>query len=206
VTSPDLTRIYEEIVASRRPETRAGCVSPESLLDAVEHRLREAEQIAVINHALACPACRADLELLRSVAAARRPFRPRLPVSTGVLAAAAAVIIGVGLVLGRGRPSVPDDVLRGDRSLPAPVSPRGIVSAGDLAFVWRSVPGASSYELTVTTEGGTRIYQATTRDTTIAPPSGTALAAGDYYWIVRVTMPDGSSRTTLPIQFSRKAP
>lgn len=206
MTESDLARIYEEIVAAHQPATRDACIAPELLLGAVEHRLREADQIAVINHAFTCPACRADLELLRSVAVARRPLRPRLSVATGLFAAAAVVIVAISLVIGRGKQPTPDDVLRGDRSLPVLVGPRGTVAGGEITLVWRPVAGAASYDVTVATEGGVRVYQTSTRDTTIALPIRTAVSPGDYYWFVRVKMPDASERATVPIPFHRAAP
>jgi hypothetical protein len=60
-------------------------------------------------------------------------------------------------------------------------------------FVWRSVPGAAAYRITVSRPDGDSVWAASLRDTVARAPDS-ALAADAYYWYVDAILSDGTSR------------
>ena len=58
---------YAQAVALRREQSRSACASPDALLAVVRREGREDIRLATLDHALACPDCGRELELLRSI-------------------------------------------------------------------------------------------------------------------------------------------
>jgi hypothetical protein len=75
------------------------------------------------------------------------------------------------------------------------ISPaEGAEVSGRPDFIWRSVPGATSYRLAVSRADGDSVWAASGRDTTASPPTSASNgAAGLYYWYVDVLLADGRS-------------
>jgi hypothetical protein len=115
-----------------------------------------------------------------------------------VLGAAAAAVIAVVLVgprLGERGGQEPPPV-RGDSAAGAVavVSPdEGATLREAPAFVWRPVPHATAYRISVTTETGDSVWASTTGDTAIAAPADAFPLSAVYYWYVDALMRDGSS-------------
>jgi hypothetical protein len=62
-----------------------------------------------------------------------------------------------------------------------------------VVFTWRSVDGATRYELELLDAGGGVAASAATTDTTASPAAATGLPPGDYRWWVRATTADARS-------------
>ena len=196
-------RALYEAHAADAPDT--GHPEPEALADAALGRGSPAVRLATFDHALTCAACRRELDLLRTVAGAGQKVRVQQFRARIILAAAAMIIVGVGLsVTGNGslsrlwRSPIPDDE-RGANSSDAQrppvvlVAPVGTVSAATApVLVWRSVSGSTAYTVEVVGNGGDVVVRSETRDTSLAWP---ALAPGHTYrWRVSARGPDGTVR------------
>lgn len=207
MNSAQLRAVYADAVAARRSGTRAACPAPEALLAVVRREGPERERVATVNHALACAACRSELELLRglekagaadaSAAVKRSPWRRYVG-----LALAASALLAVTVGPGRRLWERESPVRGGDDEVRA-VSPAADVvvrttSAPALTFTWRAVPDASRYTLQVLTSGGASVFRGASRDTTLAIPPRAALPPGDYRWWVSAWGQDGSERRSAP--------
>ena len=187
-----LRELYAQAVERRGAPDRSACVAPDRILEFVEQRGPEAQRLTTLDHVMACPSCRADYDLLRSVVA---PPAARPLFSRPMLAAAATVLVtvaGAAAVVARMRPP-DDDVLRGSAErveVAAPVRAPG----GPLTLVWRPVPGALRYEAEVTRDDGTAVFSGSTRDTVLAVPAGALSSGAPFSWWVRAHGADGSVR------------
>lgn len=208
MSDEQLKQAYERAMASRAPDARAGCPAAESILALVRREGGEEQRLSVLDHVMACPSCRDDFELLRSVerAGARAAAgetgagatRGRVVGYIGwqrwaPLAAAALVVLVV--TLGPGRDLWRSgDTLRGGVDALALVAPveGASPSATQVIFIWRSAPGAQRYTLELLTGGGDVALSRTTTDTALAVPLPATLATGVYRWWVTATGADGS--------------
>ena len=191
----DLVRLYQR-GATRREATRDGCVPPEALLDVVERRGPEATRLQSVNHAMACAACREELELLRATRIVRD--RARLPRFGFALAASLVLAAGLGFyAFGRQRaPTGLGDAGGVTRSGSDDVQlvTTGGVSTQAPNLVWRSATGAASYVVELRREDGTLLARGTTADTVFAvPDSVRAGPDSDAYWAVTARLSDGTS-------------
>ena len=190
----DLVRLYQR-GATRREGTRDGCVPPEALLDVVERRGPEAARLQSVNHAMACPECREELELLRATRIVRD--RARLPRFGFALAASLVLAAGLGFyAFGRQRaPTGIDDAgVTRSGSDDVQLVTTGAVSSQTPNLVWRSATGAASYVVELRREDGTLLARGTTADTVFAvPDSVRAGPDSDAYWAVTARLSDGTS-------------
>jgi len=176
----------------------AACPSVEALVAAVRREGPEEQRLATVNQALRCPACRRELELLRSVeraadeadrADARPVLRFRRP-RIATLALAAMLLIAVGVGVGR-RPwvrGVADDVVR------APAADVVLLAPADgaaLTPAWRAVPGARRYVVEVIDKDGAVAFRAPTTDTVLAASATSGIVPGEYRWAVRAQLTGG---------------
>jgi hypothetical protein len=185
---------------------RAGCVPPEKLHDLVEGRGSEAERLELLDHVMACNACHKEFELLRAIVHAR-PRERRFKTRYLAIAASLAVIVGAGIIWKQLQNAQPaSDTLRGPAEVVL-VSPTGELATGEsLAFVWRSVDGAVSYEVELSDADGNALYGAATPDTSLALPSSIALTPEKaYLWWVRARLADGRAKTSPALRFSLRA-
>src|SRR3954466_1622973 len=146
-------------------------------------------------HLADCEECTSELAAVsRLRPRARRPAR-----WLGLTAAAAAAIaiVVVGPRLGRQAPdTTPPE--RGDPAAAAAtalVAPaEGVTLRESPVFVWRAVPGAATYRISVTRADGDSVWSAAVRDTTARAPEGTLVPGTDvYYWYVDALVADGRS-------------
>jgi hypothetical protein len=174
---------------------------PDQMADAVLGRGSAEGRLAVNEHAMMCAACRRELDLLQSAADSGRLLRGRTLTTWATLAAAAAIVLAVGLSVRSGslKELWPPHVQESERGASGEgkglssitlVSPIGAVAnAKTIQFVWRSVQGATSYTVEVVGDGGL-VFRSESRDTVLAGPS---LANGRVYqWRVSAATPDGS--------------
>lgn len=123
----------------------------------------------------------------------------------GIAAAAAAVIAMVVVTRPSGRPGVGGTpAVRGDTgaSTVSMVRPANDAALPEPpVFVWRAVPGATAYRITVSRPDGDSVWTASVPDTTARAPAS-SLAADTYYWYVDAILADGSSRAGTPHRFS----
>lgn len=182
-----LTTLYREALAARRDEARATCPDPGQLVDLVERRGSDAARLATLDHAAACSSCLAELELLRAIREtmpAERRWRLPAAIAAGVLIVLAGAVAGTRMLR-----HDQGDALRGPGADGVTLLP----SAGSSrTLVWHAVPGALSYDVEVTTDGGDLVAGRTTVDTVFALPDSLRLRAGvRYLWWVRARRADG---------------
>ena len=194
-----LRSAYAELLDARG-NARAGCVAPEALLAVVEGTAPEAERLRTLRHVGSCRCCRADLDVLRTVAdVAERVARPasrRAP----LLAAAGIVLVLGGVALWEAARAPDPGVMRqapaGAVRLLAPAE--DVPAAQPVMLVWAPVPDAHRYEVEVVRQDGGVVFATTTRDTVLVIPESAALApGGDYRWWVRAVLADGSQPRSL---------
>lgn len=196
-------RAYEEYVTRARPAGRAACPPPEALMALAERTGSEADRLTTLDHAMACDFCRRDLDLLRTVAAAGRASAPRRWASPPLLAAAALVMIAVGVgVFLSTRPDVVEPAFRAGGAVVTLVAPVDSVNAGVMpSLVWRAVPGAVVYRVELLGAAGDSVYAATTRDTAVMLSGAAVVAGGEYLWSVRAEYPDGTQAVSEAARF-----
>ncbi len=197
-----LRAAYARVLAARAPDSRKDCATPEALLAVVKRRGSDADRHATLDHVSRCVECRRDLDLLRAVQGTGVPVVRRL----STLAAAAAILV-IGLPLAshyiRRAPAPESERAAGDVTL---VAPRGdLRSALPVMLVWRSVPSAERYEVTIVADDGSSVARESTGDTTFLARG--ALATGrDYYWSVIAHLADGGERRSEPARLRLTAP
>ncbi|HSE28325.1 MAG TPA: hypothetical protein VLA95_08865 [Gemmatimonadales bacterium] len=187
-----LRELYLRAMARRAPATRDACPSPDDLLALAEGRAPAGRRDELLDHVTTCAACHGEFVLLRTPVTTGRAA-PRVWAWWGLAAAAAVAAVGAGWwALGRGE----GEAVRGDAEALEVVAPGPSAPRARLAFMWRSVPGATGYEVRLGAAGsGLRSLGATT-DTAYRPAD--APAPGDYVWIVRALFSDGRAIRSLP--------
>ncbi len=111
---------------------------------------------------------------------------------------------GYDLVTGLGTPKAEAlaSILSGDVAGPNLQAPRAgsVLTTTDLPFEWSPVPGAVSYNLTVTdtTTGQVAVTQDGLTGTSFAIPSSVSLSSDGYTWDVTAVMADGRTAATAP--------
>lgn len=146
-------------------------------------------------HLADCAECASELV---EVSRLRRP--PRSVTRWVATAAATAAVFAATVVASRAmhhQPAATDSTaIRGvDAPTVTIISPsEGAEVSGEPDFVWRSVPGATSYRIAVSRADGDSVWAASGRDTTARPPASASNdATGLYYWYVDVLLADGRS-------------
>ena len=193
---------------SQRTEHGPECVDPEALLAVLEGTCGEAERLRVMRHVGSCGACKADLDLLRTVrdtvaASAAEPWWRQ----TRMLAAAAALFVFVGgaLLWQVMRPPVVDAPRSAGASgvvLHAP--PNGDAVGRPVQLSWEAQSGVRRYEIEVLGADGSVLFAAATIDTMLTVPAAVPLEVGvDYRWWVAAVFP-GETRRSLVHRFRIK--
>lgn len=118
----------------------------------------------------------------RSVGATR--FSNRRWAMVGGLATAAAIVLA--LLINRPTRVEPDNVMRSGAEVAAlnVMSPRANEPLIDRKFSWEGVPGASAYELRISTQDGVRLFTSRRDETFAELPREIELQPGTYYWRV----------------------
>ena len=202
LTDERLREAYARAMESRRDPARASCPTPDALLALVRREGAEESRLGTLDHAMSCPDCRRDFELLRAIEAGLRAdaeagvrhIRWRRPMGVALVTALAAALALFAL-LGPWQRARQGDVYRGGSSDVAVISPAADASgSGPFTFTWHPVPGARRYVLELLTPEGAVRASRETADTT-ATLAGPELGAGDYRWSVRGQLDGGERRS-----------
>jgi len=197
-----LQELYAQALARRDAGSTQDCVSPEDILALVRRDLGEERRLEILDHVMACNACRREFDLLRAIETAgaasaatpsSRSLRRRLaPVA---LAASLLLAVGVGVLVRNRGPS--GDIPRGGNSSLVLLAPGAEASSAEpIRFVWSSIPGARQYRLEVLDAAESVIVAEQTADTTLLLPGG-RLGMGDYRWWVRDATPGAQGASAL---------
>lgn len=199
-----------EVYASSMQRRRWDHPQPEAIQALTRREGEESARLATLDHVMSCAACRAELDLLRSIEragaetdAARRPARRSWFVPAAL---AATVLLAVGIGTTVFTPGG-DEPLRGDEAggvavlAPAPEAPAG----EPLTFAWRPVEGAARYRLEVLTQGGDLALEAESRDTAVTLQGVGRLQPGDYrWWVVAMTPGPGPRSALRPLRLTAR--
>lgn len=162
----------------------------------LDRRLPPEQLDRVEAHLAECPDCRDELLAARGLI--RRVRRPRKLAALAAVAATAAIVLLLPILVPRDAPA-PQPQLR------SPVQPPPLTAYGPVGetgtrvptFVWAAVPGAASYRLTVTQEGGESVWSANGTDTARTLPDSVALHSGaSYWWVADALIANGTTRST----------
>jgi hypothetical protein len=210
LTDAHLRDAYQQALAERTGPGRPECPDLEALLAVVQRDGPEMERFATLDHALACPACRRELEVLRTMDQATRAVTGERDAARGErragrrvmawravpLALAASLALVVGLTVGRERWNrEPDEPMRAAQDGIALVTPEeGAAVSLPAPLMWRPVPGARWYVVEVVTEEGTVPFSARTTDTSLTVPPTPGVGPGQYRWTVRAQLSNGVQR------------
>jgi hypothetical protein len=200
-TNDELTRLREAFAAPGTAPEPEACPPPDRIWLAVRGELPPDELRELLDHVAACPACAEDWRIamafeeesraagaapVRTAPVRPRGFRPWLAAAAAIL----AVFIGFRLhqpapASYRGDGTMVESLLEKDASKPRD---RFILS-------WKEVPGATSYDLKVSTSGLTLLFQVETPATNYQVPESKlqGLPSGaPVYWQVLPVFPDGN--------------
>lgn len=198
--------------------------APEALWALVRREGDEAQRLATLDHAMSCPRCRHDLELLRAIgdaapadvaasdaapsASSGPPPRARakgshwrFSIPTALLAASIAGIAWLGIARNDDSGNEP---MRGEPGAVALAVPdeRADVAASPL-LAWHPVPGAERYRVEVVDASGVVVDSTEQADTTFQAGASTPLTPGDAYrWWVRA-IDAGGVRAVSPMRTLR---
>ena len=192
---------YGASLAAGAGTNRGTHVTPEGLLALAERSGSEASRLEMLDHVMACDACRRELDLVRaSVAAAGMPRQRtwfRSP-SIGLMAIAATLLIAAGVRMYISTRS-PDagSLMRGGAGVST--YPARWLPAVGAGLAWRPTAGAVSYRLEVVDEAGAAVVDSTMRDTMFLVPSAALRDRRGVSWSVTTTRSDGSTVTSLPV-------
>lgn len=210
LTDDKLREAYQRAQAARRAPDRERCATPEAMLAVIRREGAEEKRLETLDHVMACPACRAELDLLRSLEQAGAETEPAAAPRrrwgwTASVALAAALLLGIGAAL---KLSGRDDggVVRGSGEAVTLVGPATEIEPGaPVTFSWQPVPGAARYELELLDDKGSVVFTKTTEATSAALDDTSRLAPGaTYRWWVRAAVgssePRASSMRTLRLR------
>jgi len=195
-----LRAAYGASLEKRGRDVRGSHPEPEALLALVERSGSEAVRLELLDHVMACDACRRELDLVRaSVAAAGTPRQAtwfRSP-SIGLMALAATLLVvaGVRLYVASSDSEAGPRMRGGSGVATHPVRWLPNVGAG---LAWTPTTGAESYRVEVVDESGAAVVDSTMRDTTLMVAESLLRNRRGITWSVTATLGDGSTVTSLP--------
>ena len=193
----EIQRLYQLAIAER---PREGCVDEEQLLALVQRSGPEKQRLTILDHAMACEACRREFELLRAINASgpapvtHRSGTPFLKRTQVWLPLAATILIGFAATLYLGTSRSAPTITRGANDSLTAIEPIGEVPTGPVTFVWNSVAGAIAFDLEVTRPDGSVVSSETTRDTVLVVDADWVGTPGPYSWWVTARFLDGTSK------------
>jgi len=175
---------------------------PEALVAVAERSGSEANRLEVLDHIMACDACRRDFDLIRaSLVAAAVPRQRtwfRSP-AIGLMAIAATLLVAAGLRLYvASREADAGSLMRGGS--PVSTYPAKWLPSVGAGLAWRPTEGAASYRLEVVDEAGVAVVDSTMRDTTFVLIDSLVRNRRGHSWSVTPMLADGSTVTSLPIR------
>ena len=191
--NPERLRQLYRLATATRADLGPCMLEPEEMLAVLQGTATRADRERVLTTIATHPACKEEFDLLRAVVLAGAP--PRRAWFPAPWALAAMLLVGAGLgalVLLHGSAAAP--VLRGRTEGVTLVAPRGAIATGPpVTFVWRAVPEAWSYDLTVVDGAGEFLWRGSTSDTTLRPADGLRVGTAALQWWVVARLPDGRS-------------
>ena len=198
---------YGRVLEDRTDRSRRSHPEPEALVSLAERSGSEAVRLEVLDHVMACDACRRELDLVRaSLSAAGLPRQRswfRSP-SIGIMAIAASLLIVAGVRL----LSTSADVETGPRlrgGSAVATYPVRWLPTGAAGLAWRPTADAVSYRLEVIDEAGAALVDSTMRDTAFVLTDSLAKTQRTLSWTVSATLGDGSTVSSLPVRLARPA-
>ena len=198
---------YGRVLEDRTDRSRRSHPEPEALVSLAERSGSEAVRLEVLDHVMACDACRRELDLVRaSLSAAGLPRQRswfRSP-SIGIMAIAASLLIVAGVRL----LSTSADVETGPRlrgGSAVATYPVRWLPTGSAGLAWRPTADAVSYRLEVIDEAGAALVDSTMRDTAFVLTDSLAKTQRTLSWTVSATLGDGSTVSSLPVRLARPA-
>ena len=196
---------YGTVLEGRTDGSRRSHPEPEAIVALAERSGSEAVRLEVLDHVMACDACRRELDLVRaSLSAAGMPRQRtwfRSP-SIGIMAIAASLLIVAGVRL----LSTSGDIETGPRLRGGPAVatyPVRWLPTGAAGLAWRPTTDAVSYRLEVIDEAGGALVDSTTRDTSFVLTDSLAKGQRGLSWTVTATLGDGSTVSSLPVRLAR---
>jgi hypothetical protein len=198
---------YSTAVDDRTHGSRRSHPEPEALLAVAERSGSEAVRLEVLDHVMACDACRRELDLIRaSLSAAGIPRRRtwfRSP-SIGIMAIAASLLIVAGVRLLSTSSDVETGLrLRGGSAMST--YPVRWLPTGAAGLAWQPAADAVAYRLEVVDEAGAALVDSTVRDTSFVLADSLAKTKPGLSWTVTATLGDGSTVSSLPVRLVHPA-
>jgi len=179
---------------------------PEQLEQIVNGAGSESERLALLEHVLRCPTCGPELDLLRTANEGARAAERRTPATRWLaLAAAVILVIGVGVLVLRGRSTPPAaDVMRGRPHALSLIEPEaGERIPAPVHVTWHAIDGATSYRVELLSTSGRLVAAKNTPDTSAAIPDLARVRANAQYEVlVRATLSDRTEVSSPIVRFS----
>jgi hypothetical protein len=149
---------------------------------------------ALMDRVLSHPETALEFSFLSEIAQTKRGRVHRV-VPWLAAATVAGVLLTGALVVQRVRQSAPD-VLRGDADTPVLLKPEiGADITAGTQFFWNTFANAISYEIQLIDADGNVVAETSTRDTTWALPTDTAIEPdAELFWWITARLPDGTER------------
>jgi hypothetical protein len=197
MTDQQLAEAYRRAVQARATG-RPADMPLERLEALAAGRLAEAEAAELLDRVMSDPELMREFELLRAVhqAGVRAGPARRWMLPTAI-AATAVFAIG-GTLLYRGRLAAERQQLRGAErtevvSLLSPIPGANVTRPVEM--IWRSVPDAAPYRVSVVDQNGDAVFTGATADTTLLLPDSVLQEGAPYRWWVETTVPAGVVRS-----------
>jgi len=170
-------------------------LSTEALAGYIDGALSSEERRKAELHLSSCAECREDVWEIRRLQLRRRP---RWPMVLLPAAAAAAVLLVIGLPR---QTTTPSEVRSGpdleQRIGIVSPTPSAEIAPGLVTFIWRSAGGGASYVITLQESDGRVAWTSSIADTLAVLPDSVPLSAGrTWFWFVDAMLPDGRSLST----------
>lgn len=171
-------------------------LSPNEVASYVSGDIDSSERIHIEEHLAGCSECASEVAAVYRM---RQPTRRPSLLVAGLAAAAVLIIWFQAWLMPAGR-RVPDEFRAPVTSaVPAVevIEPaEGSPLQGIPRFLWHSTPGAVTYRLTVSDQGGNEVWSITTSDTFATPPKTQLSKNTTYFWYVDALRSDGNSSTS----------
>ena len=170
-------------------------LSPEAVAGYIDGALPNEERRKAELHLSSCAECREDVRAIRGL---QHSQRPRWSLVLLPAAAAAAVLLVIGLPRQTTTPSEirsgPDIEQRIGIVSPAPSAE---ITPGMVTFIWRSAGAGASYVITLQESDGRVAWTSSIADTLATLPDNVPLSPGrTWFWFVDAMLPDGRSLST----------
>ncbi len=207
----ELARLREAFASGPWEVSTEGCPDPETLWASAAGELDTAENEAVLLHLARCRLCAAGWRLAREmispgetgeerVVSLEKGRRPRIWRRPALLAAAATLLIGLGLgtsMLIQHRQAAPQPVYRRQQAalkiVASPVTQH--LPRSGCRLRWNAGPPGTRYDLTVTGNdlGVLAVVKGLTAPQYLVPAEKIPTSTGEILWRVTVHLPGGDT-------------